>query len=77
MGKRILLVDDEEYVRDLGKRTLERAGYTVITASSGEEALKIYAREQSDIGLIVLDFMMPQTGGEKCLKQLLKINPRV
>ncbi len=76
-GEKILLVDDEEHVRDLGKRILERAGHPVIIASSGEEALKIYAREQSNIGLIVLDLMMPQMGGEKCLEQLLKINPRV
>ncbi|MEW6141109.1 MAG: DUF3365 domain-containing protein [Thermodesulfobacteriota bacterium] len=75
-GGKILLVDDEEYVLDLGKRILERAGYPVITASSGEEALKIYAREPSDIGLIVVDLMMPQMGGEKCIEQLLQINPR-
>ena len=74
-GGKILLVDDEEYVRDLGKRILERAGYTVITAANGKEALEIYAREQSNIGLVVLDLMMPQMGGEKCLEELLKINP--
>ena len=76
-GEKILLVDDEEYVRDLGKRILERAGYTVITASNGKEALEIYAREQSNIGLVVLDLIMPQMGGEKCLEELLKINPHV
>ena len=37
-GEKILLVDDEELVRELGKRILERAGYTVITASNGKEA---------------------------------------
>ena len=71
------MVDDEEYVRDLGKRILERAGYTVITASNGKEALEIYAREQSNIGLVVLDLIMPQMGGEKCLEELLKINPKM
>ena len=76
-GESILLVDDEEYVRDLGKRILERAGYTVINAANGKEALEIYAREQSNIGLVVLDLVMPEMGGEKCLKELLKINPYV
>ncbi len=51
-GEKILLVDDEEYVRDLGKRILERAGYTVITAANGKEALEIYTREQSNIALV-------------------------
>ncbi len=76
-GEKILLVDNEELVRDLGKRILERSGYTVITASNGKEALEIYAREQSNIGLVVLDLIMPQMGGEKCLEELVKINPYV
>jgi two-component system cell cycle sensor histidine kinase/response regulator CckA len=74
-AEKILLVDDEEYVRDLGKRILERAGYAVITAADGKDALEIYAREQSNIALVVLDLIMPQMGGEKCLEELLKINP--
>lgn len=73
----ILLVDDEEYVRDVGTRILERAGYTVITAANGREAVDIYAREQSAIALVILDLIMPQMGGEKCLEELLRINPRV
>jgi len=75
-GEKILLVDDEEYVRDLGRRILERSGYNVFTASNGREALEIYARERSNIGLIVLDLIMPHMGGEKCLEEFLKINPR-
>jgi PAS domain S-box-containing protein len=76
-AEKILLIDDEEYVRDLGKRILERAGYTVITAANGKEALEIYAREQSNIALVVLDLIMPQMDGAKCLEELLKINPQV
>jgi two-component system, cell cycle sensor histidine kinase and response regulator CckA len=70
----ILLVDDEEYVRDLGKRILERAGYKVITASNGKEALEIYGRAHAKIGLVVLDLVMPQVEGKQCLEELLKIN---
>jgi len=76
-GEKILVVDDEDYVRDLGRSILERSGYTVTTAANGKEALEIYAREQSNIALVVLDLMMPQMGGEKCLEELLKINPQV
>jgi CheY-like chemotaxis protein len=76
-GEKILLVDDEELVRDLGKRILERGGYTTITTADGKEALEIYARERSNIALVVLDLVMPHMGGEKCLEELLKIDPHV
>ncbi|MDQ7784211.1 MAG: PAS domain S-box protein [Desulfomonilaceae bacterium] len=76
-GKKILLVDDEEFVRDLGRRILERAGYTVITASGGKEALEICKRARETIGLVILDLMMPQMGGEECLDELLRIDPHL
>lgn len=76
-AKKILLIDDEAFVSDLGKRILERAGYNVITAGNGYEALKIYAEEQSNIALVVLDLIMPLMSGEKCLEELFKLNPHV
>jgi two-component system cell cycle sensor histidine kinase/response regulator CckA len=76
-SKMILLVDDEEHVRDLAKRILERAGYVVITAVNGSEALEIYEHEQAKIALVVLDLVMPRMGGEKCLEELVRINPYV
>lgn len=74
---RILMVDDEELVRDLGMRILERAGYSVVTASNGNEAVRMYEREKSNIALVILDLIMPQMGGEKCLDELLRLNPNV
>jgi two-component system, cell cycle sensor histidine kinase and response regulator CckA len=76
-SEKVLLVDDEEYVLDLGKRLLEGSGYTVLTTANGREALEMYAREGSNIALVILDLVMPQMGGEKCLEELLKINPQV
>ncbi|HMK34355.1 MAG TPA: PAS domain S-box protein [Desulfomonilaceae bacterium] len=76
IGK-ILLVDDEEYIRELGKRILEQSGHRVVTASNGKEALEIYARERASISLVILDLVMPQITGKKCLEELLRINPRV
>ncbi len=73
----ILLVEDEEVVRDLTKRILERAGYTVLTAANGKEALNLYENERERISLVILDFIMPEMGGEQCLEQLCKINPEV
>jgi CheY-like chemotaxis protein len=71
----VLLVDDEELVRELGKRILTRAGYTVLTAGNGREALELYRGKKDEISVVILDLIMPQMGGTKCLKQLLEIDP--
>jgi PAS domain S-box-containing protein len=73
----VLLVDDEELVRDLAKRILERAGYTVLTAINGREALEVYKERGEEIAVIVLDLIMPVMGGKECFEELLKINPSV
>lgn len=64
---KILIVDDEKNIVDVVKAYLEKEGFKVITASDGEEALKIFNKE--DIQLIVLDLMLPKvTGEEVCSK---------
>lgn len=73
----ILLVDDEESLRDLAKEILSTFGYTVITASDGEGALEIYRREKDKIHLIILDVIMPGMGGMRCLEGLQSIDPEV
>ena len=54
-SEKILVVDDEELISDLAKRILEKAGYSVITASSGKEALRVYSQNKADIDLVLLD----------------------
>ncbi len=73
----ILLVDDEAFVRDLGERILSKAGYTILTAANGIDALDIYRKKGKQIDLVILDLIMPKMGGEGCLKELLKIDPGV
>jgi PAS domain S-box-containing protein len=73
----ILLVDDEPPVRELGAKILAAFGYSVTTASNGEEALEIYRQEGEKIDMVVLDMIMPGIGGLKCLKELMKINGKV
>ena len=73
----LLMVDDEELVRDLGSDYLRQAGYTVLTASNGREALEVYQENQDDVCLVLLDLIMPEMGGRKCFKELMKINPKV
>jgi PAS domain S-box-containing protein len=70
----ILLVDDEQALRDLGSQALEGMGYRVITAATGEEALNIYRQTGSDIDLVVMDLGMPGMGGHKALKAIREIN---
>ncbi len=71
----ILLVDDEEMIRILGKEVLERVGYDVLLAKSGEEAVEIYKNVYRNVDLIILDLNMPGMGGIPCLKVLRDINP--
>jgi PAS domain S-box-containing protein len=73
----ILIVDDEELISSLAKKILEKVGYSVLTASSGKEALEIYSKHKTDIGLVILDLIMPEMSGEECLKELIKLNAQV
>lgn len=71
----ILLVDDEEFIRDLGKRIFRQAGYSVLTASNGKEALELYERKREKIALVILDLIMPEMEGMQCLREILRLDP--
>jgi two-component system, cell cycle sensor histidine kinase and response regulator CckA len=73
----LLLVDDEDAVRTLGAEMLELAGYTVLTAVNGREALEVYRHDGRSISLVILDLVMPEMSGTKCLQELLKMDPDV
>ncbi len=73
----VLLVDDEDMVRELGRRILERFGYTVLIAANGKDAVNLYRKKGSEISLVILDLIMPEMGGKQCLEELLKIDSRV
>jgi PAS domain S-box-containing protein len=59
----ILVAEDEAPLRRAATRLLERLGYTVITASDGEEALQLFRARASDVSLILSDIVMPRMGG--------------
>ena len=71
----ILLVDDEESLRRVVSAHLSRAGYSVRTAASGEEALEVFRGASREVDLVVLDLGMPGMGGLKCLGELLLLDP--
>ncbi|MFH0958342.1 MAG: PAS domain S-box protein, partial [Pseudomonadota bacterium] len=73
----ILLVEDEELVRDLGHELLSSFGYDVITAENGQQALEIFQKEKNRISLVILDLIMPEMDGRRCLKEMLQIDNRV
>ncbi|BBO78092.1 hypothetical protein DSCW_55090 [Desulfosarcina widdelii] len=66
----ILLVDDDQAVRQVGREILERFGYRVIEAEDGESGLVRYQELGEKIDLILLDLNMPGMGGVRCLEKL-------
>ncbi len=73
----VLLVDDEEMVVDVGTDMLRSMGYTVLSAHSGEDALALYQKHMSEIGLVILDMIMPGMGGLKTYERLKELDPGV
>jgi signal transduction histidine kinase/CheY-like chemotaxis protein len=73
----VLVVDDEQGVREMGKRVLEHHGYTVLLADSGLTAIDVVRRYAGGIALVVLDLSMPDMSGEETLPELRKIRPEV
>jgi two-component system cell cycle sensor histidine kinase/response regulator CckA len=71
----ILLVDDEQIVRDFFKAALERQGYEVVCAVNGAEAWRIFTREPRRFSLVVLDLVMPVMSGKEVLPLLLDARP--
>ncbi|MGO9116804.1 MAG: response regulator [Desulfomonilaceae bacterium] len=69
------MAEDDDLVRDVTKRILKRAGYKVLTAANGKEALNLYGKERDMISLVILDLIMPEMGGKECLEKLLEIDP--
>ncbi|MHB9024990.1 MAG: response regulator transcription factor [Armatimonadota bacterium] len=74
MPKKILAVDDERHIVRLIQVNLERAGYQVVTAFDGREALKKIEEEHPD--MVILDVMMPYMDGFETLKQI-RANPSI
>jgi DNA-binding NtrC family response regulator len=70
-------VDDEPLLRQMGKTVLQRAGFQVLVASDGVQALDVYRRHSRSIHLIVLDRTMPNLSGRETLFQLLLLDPCV
>ncbi|MEX0843148.1 MAG: response regulator, partial [Gemmatimonadota bacterium] len=73
----VLVVDDDDAVRDVTRRTLEASGYRVLTASEGTEAMALFAKNQGEISLVITDMMMPVMDGDATIRAIRRIDEEV
>ena len=71
----VLLVEDEPAVRGLFAQALRQAGYTVIEARNGAEALEMFVKIHGNIDLLLTDVRMPFLGGSELAAKLLALRP--
>ena len=76
-GQRILLVEDEEAVRELASRALKENGYTVFEAGAYEEAIEVFEREGGNFDLIFSDVVLPDKSGIRLIDELLSQRPDI
>lgn len=73
----ILVVDDEEPVRNVTRLMLQRAGFDVLTASNGQEAVELYRSRLGEISLVLLDMSMPVMDGQETFQELRNISGEI
>jgi PAS domain S-box-containing protein len=71
----VLVMDDEEGVRELAEATLQRAGFRVLLASDGREGLELFHRHAGEIRAVVLDRTMPDISGDKVFEEIRRTQP--
>lgn len=71
----VLVIDDEEVVRQVAARMLKGLGYHAICLSSPREAIDYYHRRSRDIDLVIVDLVMPDLNGRDCFERIRTINP--
>lgn len=72
--KRILIIDDEIYARDHLGKVIERHGFAVVTAATGEEGVKAFKEHRPDY--VFLDILLPGIDGEDVFKYIKEIDPQ-
>lgn len=75
--KTILVIEDEDMVRDMAVKALQAFGYNTLDASDGEAGLNIFKKNHSSIDAVLLDIIMPKMSGTETFKQMLAIDPNV
>lgn len=73
----VLLIDDEDVIREIGKDMLKSLNLECITAENGEKGIELYKKYEDQIRLVILDVEMPGVSGEKVFQLLKKLNPEI
>ena len=76
-SERILFIDDEQALVEMGGQMLERLGYEVVTKQSSIEALELFRAEPDRFDLVITDMTMPKMTGDKLAQALMKIRPDI
>lgn len=76
-GELILIVDDEENIRNAAEATLVRFGYRAVTAVDGTDALAVYSQYKGDIKVVLTDLAMPYMDGNALVRALRKLDPQI
>ncbi|MDY6952139.1 MAG: ATP-binding protein [Thermodesulfobacteriota bacterium] len=76
-SERILFVDDEDPVANMGKRMLQHLGYTVTARTSSMDALEVFRNKSDEFDLVITDMIMPNMTGDRLARQLLQIRPDI
>ncbi len=76
-GRTILVAEDEDGVRGLAARVIEREGHTVLTAANGREALEVFEAYPGTVHLVLTDLVMPEMGGRALAAELARRHPEL
>jgi len=76
-GELILVVDDEDNIREITKATLEKFGYRVVTATDGADAIGVYAQHTDEIAVVLTDMAMPFLDGPATIRAIHRLDPKV
>ncbi len=76
-GVRVLLVDDEPFILEVAQDLLESAGYSVLTAANGVEALSVFNRGGAHVDVLLTDVMMPEMDGITLIRKVRKEHPHL
>lgn len=76
-NKKVLLVDDEEMIREMTREILTYLGYEVISATNGSEAVQLFSQGKDDFDLVIIDLIMPKMNGAVCLEKIKAIKNEV
>ena len=73
----ILVVDDEESIREIAKATLEKFGYRIVTATDGADGVAMYAQQSKEIDLVLTDLAMPILDGTGLIRAVKRTTPEL